>query len=167
VNHAELGRFDRALALIREAEPEIGNDPKLGPSLDSAAALVCALLGNRDAALSRIASAERRRQAVPDANETQRSVLWNLGKAAHALGDPSRSETFWRSYLDHNPPPVYLPTAYYHLAEARRLLGDSDEADALYRRAASADFGTLHERLARDRLAAPDGLTTAGPAERH
>jgi len=152
LNHAELGRSDTALALIRQSEAENGNDPKLGPEIDAAAARVCALAGNRDAALSRIASAEKRRRAVPGATETQRSVLGNLGRAAHALGLPTESETFWRGYLDLDPPPVYLPGAYYHLAECRRLLGDPDEALALYRRAASTNFGTLHERLARERL---------------
>ncbi len=164
VQLADIGQFDRALVFIREADAEFANDAKLSPGVDAAAAFVSAKAGNRDAALARISAAEKKRQAIPDANESQRSILWNLGKTAHALGDPALSESFWRGYLEQNPPPVYLPSAYYYLAEARKNLDDPTGAEDFYRRAASTHYGTLHERLARETVGT---LATSPPIEHH
>ncbi len=150
---AELGRVDEALALLRSADAEVGNDPKLGPSIDATTAHVLALRGEDAAARDRIASAVQRRQDIPQARSSQQSILADLGRAALVLGDPALAEQFWKGYHDTKPDPVYQPTALYHLAECRRLLDDHEAAVSLYRQTTSTHFGLHYERLARQRLA--------------
>jgi tetratricopeptide (TPR) repeat protein len=157
IDHVELGHRDIALQLIEGAEAELAGDPKLGVTLDAAAALVYALAGERDEALDRIASADRGRHDVPEDGSTQRSVLSLLGWAALEVDDPERAEDFLHSFLDLEPDPLYWPYAWYHLATCRRGLGDEAggrEYDAM---AASSRFGCRWERYARERLAA-DGI---------
>ena len=152
--HAELGHGDDALALIVGAESEFAGDAKLVVSLDAAAALVHALGHKRNRALARIASAEEGRARVPQDGTTQRAVLYLLGRAALLLDEPRRAEGFLREYLDRGPDPVFHAYAWYHLGGCRRMLGDESSGRDCDRKAASTRFGTLWERLARERLAA-------------
>jgi tetratricopeptide (TPR) repeat protein len=154
VLYADLGRGDEALALIARAEPELTGDPKLGVTLDAAAALVHALGHDRDRALARVESAEQGRTNVPEDSLTQRSALYLLGRAALALDEPERAGAFLCEYLDRGPDSIYQPYAWYHLGECRRRLGDEAGGLECDRQAGSARFGTLWERLARVRLAA-------------
>jgi tetratricopeptide (TPR) repeat protein len=152
--HAEAGRGDIALVQLRAAEPELAGDPKLRVSLDAAAALVHAVRGERTEALARIARSDANRGTIPEDRVTQRAALYLLGKAALVLNDPARAESHFHTYLELEPNPVFLPYVHYHLAECRRRLGDLDGGQAHDRQAAAFHFGTLHERLARERLAA-------------
>jgi tetratricopeptide (TPR) repeat protein len=158
IHHAELGRRDIARELIGRAEAELAGDPKLAVTVDASAALVYALVDERDEALARIDAAERGRHDVPQDGTTQRSVLSQLGWAALAVDEPARAEGFLRAYLELRPDPLYLPYAWYHLGGCRRRLGDEAGGRECDARAASTRFGCRWERLARERLAA-DGVT--------
>jgi tetratricopeptide (TPR) repeat protein len=155
--HAELGRTDVALALLREAELELEGDPKLSVTLDAAAALVHALANDREAALARMASADEHRQDVLSDGTTQRATLYLLGRAALLVGEPACAETLLRASFELNPDPVHWPHLYYYLAGCRRMLGDAAGGDDFDTKAASTQFGTHWERLARERLAARGG----------
>jgi len=152
--HAELGHGDAALALIRHVEPEFAGDPKLSVTLDASAALVHALRDERDLALARIAAAEEGRRKVPADGTTQKSTLSLLGRAALRIDLPERAESFLRAYLELKPDPLYLPFAFYHLAECRRRIGDEAGGREFDTKAAATRFGSQWERLARERLAA-------------
>ncbi len=155
--YAELGRFDEAFAAIDRAGVELARDPKLSVILHSSAALVYALAGRRDDAMTGIEVAEEGRGAVPDDGGTQRGALYLLGRAALRIDEPEWAEALLAEYLDRGPNPVYHPYAWYHLGECRRRLGDESGGREHERRAASTRFGTVWERLARERLAA-DGV---------
>ncbi len=154
---AELGRFEEALASIDRAGAELAGDPKLSVILHSSAALVHALAGQSDDALTRIDAAEEGRAAVPDDGTTQRGALYLLARAALAIDEPEWAEALLVEYQHHGPHPVYHPYLWYHLAECRRRLGDQSRGRDYDRKAASARFGTMWERLAGERLAA-DGI---------
>jgi tetratricopeptide (TPR) repeat protein len=151
--YAEVGRLDDALELIHQAERELAEDPKLGVTLDAAAALVHAKCHERDQASARMASSLERLKVIPESLATRKGALYILGRAALENDEPERAEEFLRAYLDLNPDPLYRPYAYYHLAECRRRLGDKAGGRALDVQAASTRFGTLYEQLARERLA--------------
>ncbi len=68
--HAELGHRCEALALLAEAEPEVAGDSKLSAGFDAMAALVHALLGDVESALSWIDSADSAR--APPSRKTAR-----------------------------------------------------------------------------------------------
>jgi tetratricopeptide (TPR) repeat protein len=161
VMYAELGRADTARALIHEAERELAGDPKLSITLDASAALVHALLHERDLALARMAAAEERRKTLPGDSGTHRAALYLLGRAALLLDDPECCEHLFRAYLELKPDPLYHPYAYYHLAECRHRLGDLAGAQELDTKAASTHFGTRWERLASERLASVRATATS------
>jgi tetratricopeptide (TPR) repeat protein len=151
--HGELGRFDEAIASIDRAGVELARDPKLSVILHSSAALVHALAGRRDEAMHRINAAEEGRGAVPEDGSTQRGALYLLGRAALAIDEPEWAEALLREYHDRAPNPVFHPYLWYHLAECRRRLGDESGGREHDRQAASTRYGTIWERLARERLA--------------
>jgi len=152
--YAELDRADAARALIRQAEPDFAGDSRLSITLDASAALVHALLHERDQSIARIAASEGGRKKLPGDSSTHRGALYLLGKAALVLDDPERCEFFYRAYLELKPDPLYHPCACYHLASCRRRLGDLTGAHELDTKAASTRYGTRWERLARERLEA-------------
>src|SRR6516165_5337542 len=100
-----------------------------------------------------MASSLERLKAVPESLATRKGALYILGKAALENDEPERAKEFLHAYLDLNPDPLYRPYAYYHLAECRRRLGDKAGGRAFDVQAASTHFGTLYERLSRERLA--------------
>ena len=150
--YAELGLLDDALELIHEAELELANDPKLGVTLDAAAALVHAMRHEPEQAEARMDSCLERLEAIPESLATRKSAFYILGRAALENDEPERAEEYLRGYLDLNPDPLYRPYAYYHLAECRRRLGDKAGGRALYAQASSTHFGTRYERMARERM---------------
>jgi tetratricopeptide (TPR) repeat protein len=158
--YGELGELDKAMDLIRKAEPELEGDPKLRVTFDAAAAVVHAMRQEPEEARSRIAASEEGLRDVPQAHGTHRAVLYWLGRAALLIDEPKRAEAFLRAYLDLNPDPLYRPYAYYHLAECRRRLGDSLGGLNFDRKAAATRMGTVYERLARERLEA-EGVPVA------
>ncbi len=81
-------------------------------------------------------------------------MLGLIGRAALLVDEPARAELFLREFLEHTPDPVTLPFACYHLAGSLRKLDREREGREYDRQAASYHFGTLSERLARERLAA-------------
>ena len=109
--------------------------------------------------LARIASADLGRKKVAEDARTQGVALALLGKAALQLDEPERAELFLRAHLELEPDPLSRPYIYYHLAECRRRLGDAVGGCEFDNQAASSGFGTLWERLARERLEA-DVATT-------
>ncbi len=149
---AQAGRLDLALELIRESEPEQARDRKHKVLHDAMAAFVHALRQDRAAAMACIASAEAGREAVVQDVKAQRTVLLELGRAALEIDETEQAETFFRSCLASDPSPVSLPMIRYYLASCRRRLGDAEGGRQCDRLAASSSFGTLHERLARERL---------------
>jgi tetratricopeptide (TPR) repeat protein len=151
--YAELNRGDRARALISQSEAELGSDPKLSVTLSASAALVHALLGDRDQALVRMAAGEKGREQLPEDTGTHKAVLYLLGRAALSIDEPERCEQFYRDYLKLNPDPLYHPCAYLHLAESRRRLGDPAGAREFNTKAAATKYGSRWELLARERLA--------------
>jgi tetratricopeptide (TPR) repeat protein len=153
IYQAELGRRDIALDLIARAEAELAGDPKLLVQVVASAALVHALLGERDRSLARIDSAERGRHALAQDGTTQQAVLSLLGWAALAIDEPARAEAFLREFLALRPDPLHLPFAWYHLGGCRRRLGDEAGGREWDARAASTRLGTRWERRARERLA--------------
>jgi hypothetical protein len=58
----------------------------------------------------------------------------------------------WEQSLGLPPNPVDLPTAYYHLAEAHRGLGDDSAARSWYREAIATGLDTHYARFAQSRL---------------
>jgi tetratricopeptide (TPR) repeat protein len=150
--HAESGRLDLALELIREAELELAQDRRQKVHLDAQAAVVHALRQERDLALARIHSADAGRKLFPENVRYQRQVLLPIGRAALEIELPEQAEVFLRSCLALEPAPVTVPQVLYYLASCRRCLGDVEGGRALDRSAASSHFGTLHERMARERL---------------
>jgi tetratricopeptide (TPR) repeat protein len=153
--HAELGRGDIALSLICEAEIELAGDRKQEMILDAAAALVHAFRHERDLARNRMASACEGRAELTDDRSTQQAVLVLLGRAALLIDEPERAESFLKEYLKLEPEPVSYPFVYYHLAECRRRAGDDAGGHEFDTKAASGEFGSRWERLARQRLAGP------------
>jgi tetratricopeptide (TPR) repeat protein len=151
---AEVGRFDEALASIDLAAPELARDPKLSVILHSSAAVVHALAGQRDEAIARIEAAEEGRRGVPEDETAQRGALYLVGRAALLIAEPEWAESLLDEYLDRRPDPVFRPYAFYHLAECRRRLGDESGGREHDREAASTQFGSVWERLARERLTA-------------
>jgi hypothetical protein len=151
---AENGRGGDALGPLGEAEAELADDPKLRVTLDATAALVYAVLGQRGEALARMTCAEANRLLIPDERTTQREAVGLMGMAALRLDDPARAESFFRLYLELQPAPVWLPQTHYYLAECRRRQGDLDGGRTHDRLAAATAYGTVYERLARERLAA-------------
>jgi tetratricopeptide (TPR) repeat protein len=162
--HAELGQGDLALRLLREAEPGHAGDGKEMVTYHLIAALVYALAQEREPALAQIAAAERGRMKFLNDGATQRAAFLHLGRAALLIDDAERAQSWLRSYLDLNPDPMYLPCAYYLLAECCRLVRNASEAKELYARAASTRMGTRWESLALERLAAFDA--SGRPRER-
>ena len=104
--YAEVGRLDDALKLIHEAERELADDPKLGVTLDAAAALVHAKRHERDLASARMASSLERLKAVPESLATRKGALYILGRAALENDEPERTEEFLRAYLESQPRPA-------------------------------------------------------------
>lgn len=159
--HAELGQADQALAAVAEAESEIVGDIKLTAVFDATAALVHALLGEVEPARSRIEAAERARLEVSQDAGTQRGVLSLIGRAALLIDEPELAEASLEAFREHGIDPLLQAFYWYHLATARRQLGDDRAGKEFDLKAASFDFGTRWERLARERLEA-DGSTSAG-----
>ncbi len=156
--HAELGQADKALAALAEAEPELVGDIKMSAVFDAYAALVHALLGEVEPARLRMESAERGRLAVSQDGTTQRGILALTGRAALLIDEPELAEASLQAFLEHGLDPLYQPFYWYHLAAARRQLGDERQGQEYDLKAASFEFGSRWERLARERLAA-DGVT--------
>jgi hypothetical protein len=165
---------------VRWAEAVIALDPH-GPVGDAArgmAALGHTALGHADdaerhlrAAIARPSSPTKRaeslaqlagcrmacegRTQLPEDRSTQQAALVFLGRAALLIDEPERAESFLKEYLELEPEPVSYPFVYYHLAECRRRAGDEAGGHEFDTKAASAEFGTRWERLARQRLAGP------------
>ena len=100
VLQAELGRFDQALALLRTAESEFAGDIKTTVKCD-----VSGGSGPRAAARPRRGLAPNRFRPggaakIPDDVATQRSVTYYLGRAALAIDETARAETFLNVYLE-------------------------------------------------------------------
>jgi tetratricopeptide (TPR) repeat protein len=150
--YADLGRLDDALELIHEAEIELAKDPKLGVTLDAAAALVHAIRHEPEQASARMDLALEGLIPIPESLATHKTVLYLLGRAALEIDEPERAEDYLRAYLDLNPDPLYRPYAYYYLAECRRRLGDKAGGRAFDVQASSTHFGTCYERMARERM---------------
>ena len=119
--------------------------------------LIHALRHERANALDRIASAEGDLKQVPDDGTAQRAALYLLGRAALALDQPDRAETFLFAYLELDPNPLFRPYAYYHLGECRRGLGDLAGGIAYDKKAASSGIDNCWTRLAAERLKNGDG----------
>jgi tetratricopeptide (TPR) repeat protein len=152
--HAELGRGDVALALIAEAEIELAGDRIEEIILDAAAALVHAFRRERGLATARIdAACDGRMPEIED--QTSRQVMLILVIRARLLiGDIAQAESLLHELLAVGLAPPSYPFAYYHLAECRRRAGDEEGAREFDSKAASTQFGTRWEQLARQRLAA-------------
>lgn len=152
--HAELGQADQAVAALAEAEPEVVGDVKLSAVFEAHAALMHALLGEVEPARVRMESAERGRLAVTQDGSTQREILALTARAALLIDEPELAEASLQAFLEHGLDPLYQPFYWYHLAAARRQLGDERAGQEYDLKAASFDFGSRWERLARERLAA-------------
>ena len=154
VLHAELGRGDDALALIAGAESEFAGDPKLTVSLDAAAALVHALGHKRDPALARIASAEEgRASAAKTVRPSERCSTCSAGPPSCSTS-PGGRRVSSASISIAGPILCSTPTRGIILADAGGGSATSPRGADCDRKAASTRFGTLWERLARERLAA-------------
>ena len=151
--HCELGEAAEALAHLRQSQPEMIRDPRLSVYWEAVAAVVYVGLGDREPSMSYIASVEDRRHQFSEDVSLQRYALFYTARAASMLGDHIQAESLLHAYLELNPDAVYLPTAYYGLADCLRARGDLEGSREYDRRASSTRMGTLHERLARERLA--------------
>ncbi|MFO0892594.1 MAG: tetratricopeptide repeat protein [Isosphaeraceae bacterium] len=154
--HCELGDGTEAASLLSQLE-SWRKDPKLSVLREAASAWLHALRGERDLAHSGMDAVEAKRREVVEDIATQRAALCYLARAARTLGEYEKAEPLLHGYLALDPDPVLLPDTYCSLAECRRKLGDSEGARSYDRKAASTRIGTLHERLARERLAAEAG----------
>ncbi|MHB1559598.1 MAG: tetratricopeptide repeat protein [Isosphaeraceae bacterium] len=157
--HAELGQAEQAHAALAEAEPEYAGDLKMSAVFDAYAALVHALLGDVESTRDRLESAERGRLAVWQDGTIQRGILAMTSRAALLIDEPELAEASLQAFHEQGFDPLYQPFYWYHLAAARRHLGDEKSGQEYDLKAASFDFGTRWERLARERLAA-EGVTT-------
>jgi tetratricopeptide (TPR) repeat protein len=158
--YAEVGELEKASSLMHSSEAELSEDPKLGVTLDAAAAILHGLRHEPEESRRRISSCEQGLKSLPEDRGTQRAALYWLGRAALLIDEPKRAEAFLRAYLDLNPDPLYRPYAYYHLAECRRRLGDSLGGLNFDRKAAATRMGSVYEQLARERLEA-EGVPVA------
>ena len=157
--YAELGRGDVAIDFLRKAEPEFAGDRKRGVIIGVAAARVHALRGERELAIERIESAVEGARNISSDIATQRSVFYHGGRAALDIDDTDRAQILLDRYRELNPDPVFEPGLYYHLAECRRKLLDSDGEREFLIKAAAFQFGTQWEGRARERLAALGPMT--------
>ena len=154
--YAELGRVDLALTLITDAESALKSDPKHDLLLAAAAAFVHALRHEHDLAMARIEAACRARAQIPEDRATHAAVLLLLGRAALYIDEPEQAEAFFHDLVSLKSDPISNACVNYHLAECRRRQGDLRGGRELDLKAASTQFGTRWERLARDRLARED-----------
>jgi tetratricopeptide (TPR) repeat protein len=150
----EQGRLDDAATWLDGARAGVRGDAKLTLWCDAASTRLAALQGRRDEALRALDDVEPRLDGFAQDRNTRSGVLGNLGRAALALGEYDRALGYWEQYLALPPQPVDLPTAYYHLGECRRGLGDHAAARAAYREAVAPGLDTHYARLAQSRLRA-------------
>jgi tetratricopeptide (TPR) repeat protein len=148
----ELGRLDEAHIRLAQASDALKTDPKLAFWCRSANARLQAIQGQADAALQLMKRVDAERAQYTGDRNTQLMALGNLGRAAEALGEFERGFGYWEAYLAESPNPVDQPTAYYHLGECRRGLGDEQSARQYYEQAASLGLSTHESHLARARL---------------
>jgi tetratricopeptide (TPR) repeat protein len=151
----ELGRIDEASTRLSQAQEALKDDPKLRFWCQSAEARLQAIQGRKDAALQLMKRVDSERDRYAGDRNTQLAALGNLGRAAEALGDFERAFNYWEAYLATLPNPVDEPTAYYHLGECRRSLGDEQSARKYYEQAASLGLSTHESLLAQARLQEP------------
>jgi tetratricopeptide (TPR) repeat protein len=149
---ADCGRADDARRHVHEALAELRDDAKLGFKCQAALSWVLAARGDADESQRLAASLEPRLAAFGRDPSTSRGVLYDLGMAACARGDPSAGIDCWTRYLSLGPDPVYRPDAYYHRGECHRQLGRLDEARSDYQAAVAMDIGTHFSHLALRRL---------------
>ena len=108
----------------------------------------------RELVIARVdAACEGRAQLLQDHPGRQGNLLLVI-RACLLIDETERAESLVHEFLENGPDPISIPFAYFHLAECRRRAGDAAGGRELDIKAASADFGTRWERLARDRLAA-------------
>ncbi len=124
--HAELGRLDHALDLLRVAEAEFAGDLKMSVMIDVVAARVHALRHEPEIALERIAATLENRARLATNVAIQRLVVFGTGRAALALGDAEQAEAMLRAYLELKPDPLFHPAVYYHLALCCQIRSDTD-----------------------------------------
>ena len=147
-----LGRIDEAAAQLEAARAGIGDDARVGAWCDASDVHLAALRGLRDEATRGLDRVEARLVDFAQDRGTRSAVLAGLGRAALALGEFDRTVGYWEQYLDLPAVPVDVPTAHYHLAEARRGLGDGDAARDHYQAAVATGLETHFARLAESRL---------------
>ena len=149
-----LGRLDEAEAQLEAARVGLGDDARVGAWCDASGVHLAALRGLRDEAIRGLDRVEARLIEFDRDRGTLSAVLGGIGRAAVALGEFDRAVGYWEEYLDLPAVPVDVPTAHYHLAEARRGLGDGDAARDHYRAAVAPGLETHYARLAESRLRA-------------
>jgi tetratricopeptide (TPR) repeat protein len=151
----ELGRLDEAENRLTRAMSVLSDDPKLHLWCLAGMARVKAAAGNRDEALALISQVEAGLPAFQADRNTLQVGFATIGRAALALGDFNRGLDAWQRYLNTNPSPVDQPTAFFHLGECYRGLGDPSAAREAYESAVSLGIETPEASRAAARLEEP------------
>jgi tetratricopeptide (TPR) repeat protein len=149
---AECGRADAAWSHVQEALAVLNNDAKLGLVCEAVCSWVLAVRGLADESQRVWREVEARLHDFERDPSTCRSVLYDLGMAAYARGDPHAGIDCWNRYLGLGPDPVDQPTAFYERGECHRQLGRLTEARNDYRAAVAMNLDTYYARLAQQRL---------------
>ncbi len=83
---------------------------------------------------------------------TQLGAYGHLGRAAFVTGEFDECKKLFHHYLDCQPNPVGLPSAYYWLGEAHLRLAEVNAAREAFRQALAPGIDSLEARRAQARL---------------
>jgi tetratricopeptide (TPR) repeat protein len=131
--------------------PQKGDD-KLLLWCDAAKALALAQKGDARASRLLAESILSRLPLFAEDRNTRIGVYSNLSRAAFVLGDLAECRELSQCYLECQPNPNGLPSAYYWLGETYLRLGETDAAREAFRQGVAPGIDSLDARRAQARL---------------
>jgi tetratricopeptide (TPR) repeat protein len=129
-----------------------GSDDKLILWCDATKSLALAQRGDIGAARQMRESVLSRLPRFIQDRATQLGAYGHLGRAAFVTGEFDECKKLFHHYLDCQPNPVGLPSAYYWLGEAHLRLAEVNAAREAFRQALAPGIDSLEARRAQARL---------------